>query len=61
MRTARGARAARGLRSSGISIAAGEAMLVRDTAAVAGILAIGIYPTPLFQAAGNAARVLLQQ
>jgi NADH-quinone oxidoreductase subunit N len=29
--------------------------------AVVGILAIGIYPTPLFQAAGNAARVLLQQ
>jgi len=27
---------------------------------VAGILAIGLYPTPLFQAAGNAARVLLQ-
>jgi NADH-quinone oxidoreductase subunit N len=31
------------------------------TIAVAGILAIGLYPTPLFQAAGNAARVLLQQ
>lgn len=31
------------------------------TIAVVGILAIGIYPTPLFQAAGNAARVLLQQ
>ncbi len=30
------------------------------TIAVAGILAIGLYPTPLFQAAGNAARVLLQ-
>lgn len=29
--------------------------------AVAGILAIGIYPSPLFQAAGNAARILLQQ
>jgi len=31
------------------------------TIAVVGILAIGIYPTPLFQAAGNAARILLQQ
>lgn len=31
------------------------------TIAIAGILAIGIYPSPLFQAAGNAARVLLQQ
>jgi NADH-quinone oxidoreductase subunit N len=31
------------------------------TIAVAGIIAIGLYPTPLFQAAGNAARVLLQQ
>jgi len=31
------------------------------TIAVVGILAIGIYPTPLFQAAGNAARLLLQQ
>jgi NADH-quinone oxidoreductase subunit N len=31
------------------------------TIAVVGIMAIGIYPTPLFQAAGNAARVLLQQ
>lgn len=31
------------------------------TIAVVGILAIGFYPTPLFQAAGNAARVLLQQ
>jgi NADH-quinone oxidoreductase subunit N len=30
------------------------------TIAVIGILAIGIYPTPLFQAAGNAARMLLQ-
>jgi NADH-quinone oxidoreductase subunit N len=29
--------------------------------AVVGILAIGIYPSPLFQAAGNAARVLLQR
>jgi len=29
--------------------------------AVAGILAIGLFPSPLFQAAGNAARVLLQQ
>jgi NADH-quinone oxidoreductase subunit N len=29
--------------------------------AIVGILAIGIYPTPLFRAAGNAARVLLQQ
>ena len=29
--------------------------------AMVGILAIGIYPTPLFRAAGNAARVLLQQ
>lgn len=29
--------------------------------AVVGILAIGIYPTPLFQAAGNAAKILLQQ
>jgi NADH-quinone oxidoreductase subunit N len=31
------------------------------TIAIVGILIIGIYPTPLFQAAGNAARVLLQQ
>jgi len=31
------------------------------TIAVVGILIIGIYPSPLFQAAGNAARVLLQQ
>ncbi len=31
------------------------------TIAVVGILAIGIYPSPLFQAAGNAARALLQQ
>jgi len=31
------------------------------TIAVVGIMIIGIYPTPLFQAAGNAARVLLQQ
>ncbi|HEV3485177.1 MAG TPA: NADH-quinone oxidoreductase subunit N, partial [Vicinamibacterales bacterium] len=31
------------------------------TIAVVGILAIGLFPTPLFQAAGNAARVLLQQ
>jgi NADH-quinone oxidoreductase subunit N len=31
------------------------------TIAVVGILAIGIYPSPLFQAAGNAARMLLQQ
>ncbi len=30
------------------------------TIAVVGILAIGIYPSPVFQAAGNAARVLLQ-
>ncbi len=30
------------------------------TIAVVGILAIGIYPSPLFQAAGNAARMLLQ-
>ena len=30
------------------------------TIAIVGILAIGLYPTPLFQAAGNAARVLLQ-
>jgi hypothetical protein len=29
--------------------------------AMAGILAIGIYPRPLFDAAGYAARVLLQQ
>jgi NADH-quinone oxidoreductase subunit N len=29
--------------------------------AVIGILVIGIYPSPLFQAAGNAARILLQQ
>jgi NADH-quinone oxidoreductase subunit N len=29
--------------------------------AVVGIIAIGLYPSPLFQAAGNAARVLLQQ
>lgn len=29
--------------------------------AIAGILIIGIYPSPLFQAAGNAARMLLQQ
>jgi NADH-quinone oxidoreductase subunit N len=31
------------------------------TIAIVGILAIGLYPTPLFQAAGTAARVLLQQ
>ena len=31
------------------------------TIAVVGILAIGLYPSPIFQAAGNAARVLLQQ
>jgi NADH-quinone oxidoreductase subunit N len=31
------------------------------TIAIVGILAIGIYPSPLFQAAGNAARMLLQQ
>jgi NADH-quinone oxidoreductase subunit N len=31
------------------------------TIAVVGILAIGIFPSPLFQAAGNAARALLQQ
>jgi NADH-quinone oxidoreductase subunit N len=31
------------------------------TIAIVGIMAIGLYPTPLFQAAGNAARVLLQQ
>ena len=31
------------------------------TIAMVGILAIGIYPTPLFQAAGNAARALLMQ
>jgi len=31
------------------------------TIAVIGILAIGIYPSPLFQAAGNAAQVLLQR
>lgn len=30
------------------------------TIAVVGILAIGVYPSPLFQAAGNAARALLQ-
>ena len=30
------------------------------TIAIVGILAIGLYPTPLFQAANNAARVLLQ-
>jgi NADH-quinone oxidoreductase subunit N len=30
------------------------------TIAVVGILAIGVYPSPLFQAAGQAARVLLQ-
>jgi len=30
------------------------------TIAIVGILAIGLYPSPLFQAAGNAARVLLQ-
>src|SRR5688500_1108177 len=30
------------------------------TIAIVGIMAIGLYPTPLFQAAGNAARVLLQ-
>ena len=30
------------------------------TIAIVGILAIGIYPSPLFQAAGNAARMLLQ-
>ncbi|HEX8618779.1 MAG TPA: NADH-quinone oxidoreductase subunit N [Thermoanaerobaculia bacterium] len=31
------------------------------TIAVVGIIAIGVYPSPLFQAAGNAARALLQQ
>lgn len=31
------------------------------TIAIVGIMAIGLYPTPLFAAAGNAARVLLQQ
>ena len=31
------------------------------TIAVVGIMAIGVYPSPLFQAAGNAARALLQQ
>jgi NADH-quinone oxidoreductase subunit N len=31
------------------------------TIAIVGIIAIGVYPSPLFQAAGNAARVLLQQ
>ncbi len=31
------------------------------TIAIVGIMAIGIYPTPLFQAAGNAAHLLLQQ
>jgi NADH-quinone oxidoreductase subunit N len=31
------------------------------TIAIVGILVIGMYPTPLFRAAGNAARVLLQQ
>ena len=31
------------------------------TIAIVGIMAIGLYPSPLFQAAGNAARVLLQQ
>ena len=31
------------------------------TIAVVGILIIGVYPSPLFQAAGNAARALLQQ
>jgi NADH-quinone oxidoreductase subunit N len=31
------------------------------TIAMVGILFIGLYPTPLFQAAGNAAKVLLQQ
>jgi hypothetical protein len=31
------------------------------TISVVGILAIGVYPSPLFQAAGNAARILLQQ
>jgi NADH-quinone oxidoreductase subunit N len=31
------------------------------TIAIVGIMAIGLYPAPLFQAAGNAARVLLQQ
>ena len=31
------------------------------TVAIVGILAIGIYPSPLFQAAGNAAKMLLQQ
>src|SRR5687767_2811160 len=30
------------------------------TIAIVGIMAIGLYPTPLFQAANNAARVLLQ-
>ncbi|HYK02510.1 MAG TPA: NADH-quinone oxidoreductase subunit N [Thermoanaerobaculia bacterium] len=31
------------------------------TIAVVGIIAIGVYPSPLFQAAGNAARAFLQQ
>ena len=42
--------------SSGGVFATGALMI-----AVAGILAIGLFPTPLFQAAGNAARMLLQQ
>jgi NADH-quinone oxidoreductase subunit N len=41
--------------SAGV-FAVGALMIV-----VAGILIIGIYPSPLFQAAGNAARMLLQQ
>ena len=41
--------------SAGV-FAVGALMIV-----VAGILIIGVYPSPLFQAAGNAARMLLQQ
>lgn len=42
--------------SSGGVFAVGALMI-----AIVGILIIGIYPSPLFQAAGNAARMMLQQ
>jgi NADH-quinone oxidoreductase subunit N len=42
--------------ATGGVFAAGALMI-----AIFGIFAIGIYPTPLFQAAGHAARMLLQQ
>jgi NADH-quinone oxidoreductase subunit N len=44
-----------------VETAGGVFSLGALTIAVVGILAIGIYPSPLFQAAGNAARVLLQR